>query len=124
MEKRVYYVKRSVTSVRTMERKEAPGAGIVWVACALLALCLCGLILCGLRERAVALALDEAPTRTVRVLPGDSLWAIAERQDWSGPAVREAVRWMLDRNGLPSARLSVGDELVVPVCQDSFGTWA
>jgi LysM repeat protein len=52
-------------------------------------------------------------TSTVTVAPGDTLWAIAERVDpHSDPrAVVEALR---ELNGLATAQLRAGQELVVP----------
>lgn len=61
-----------------------------------------------------ASALSAAPERVVTVRPGDSLWSLAESSDPDGVPVSEVVSWAMERNGLTSAELSVGQRLVMP----------
>ncbi|WP_455138846.1 LysM peptidoglycan-binding domain-containing protein [Thermophilibacter sp.] len=62
-----------------------------------------------------ASALSGAPERVVTVRPGDSLWSLAEASDPDGVPVSEVVSWAMERNGLVSAELTVGQRLVMPV---------
>ena len=54
-----------------------------------------------------------AQVQQVMVLPGDTLWSIAQAQAPSGD-VREVVAEIRSLNKLSSSRLMVGQELVVP----------
>lgn len=57
-----------------------------------------------------------ATTSTVTVAPGDTLWAIAERVDpHSDP--RAVVERLRELNGLTTAQLRAGEELIVPTGQ-------
>lgn len=56
---------------------------------------------------------DAAPVAHVVVLPGDTLWSIAQAQAPTGD-VREVVAEIRNLNDLASSRLMVGQELMVP----------
>ena len=63
----------------------------------------------------VADALDGCVQTTVTVMPGDSLWHIAETHAVKGCSTAELVRHIEDTNHLESAQLSVGMQLQVPI---------
>jgi len=50
----------------------------------------------------------------VVVLPGDTLWSIADETALPGQDVRDVVLRIEELNGLSSSALSVGDTLLVP----------
>ncbi|WP_203336234.1 LysM peptidoglycan-binding domain-containing protein [Nocardioides limicola] len=58
---------------------------------------------------------EVAPTETVRVLPGDTLWVIAKQITPAGEDVRVTVERLMRLNELDSASLQVGQRLLVPV---------
>ncbi|WP_455137163.1 LysM peptidoglycan-binding domain-containing protein [Thermophilibacter sp.] len=59
-------------------------------------------------------ALEGVGERVVVVQPGDSLWSIAEGSDVAGASTSDVVSWMMERNALRGAELSVGQRLVAP----------
>lgn len=54
------------------------------------------------------------PAQTVVVLPGDTLWSVAEGVAAPGEDVRDVVAQISDLNALSSSQVLVGQELVVP----------
>ena len=71
------------------------------------------------QSRRVRLHLDSCETKTVHVLPGDTLWVIAERCG-SGDVIPtyDVVSWIRARNGLSSSSLRAGQLLSVPLILD------
>lgn len=67
------------------------------------------------RERTTAQALGSAPTATVRVVSGDTLWNIAEEHPVRGVSTQEVANWIEQENGLKSPSLVPGQSLIVPV---------
>lgn len=59
-------------------------------------------------------ALESAPSHTVEVVDGDSLWDIAQRNAAKGLDTEETVRLIREWNDLDSGLLTPGMELVVP----------
>jgi Tfp pilus assembly protein FimV len=65
----------------------------------------------------ILLGSDDSPApamRTVTVAPGDTLWELAMRHGPPHQDVRAVVDLICRANGLPSTRLTVGQELRVP----------
>lgn len=62
-----------------------------------------------------AAALEEIEAQTVTVQAGDSLWGLAEAHPVEGYSTSELVTWMLEKNGLDTATLQPGQDLLVPV---------
>lgn len=85
-------------------------AGVALVAVVVLA----SLAADALRGRAVGEALAAAPTETVVVREGDSLWGIAEGRRPAGVGTAEVVSWIEEENGLEGGLLTPGQRLVVP----------
>lgn len=54
-------------------------------------------------------------TRTVRIDAGDTLWSIAQAHPVKGLSTAETVELITRINGLPSAKLRTGGEVMVPV---------
>lgn len=79
-----------------------------------IAIALASLVADVLRDRAVADALAAAPTETVLVQEGDSLWSIAEGRGPAGVGTAELVSWIEAENGLGGGLLTPGQSLVVP----------
>jgi len=59
-------------------------------------------------------ALSQATFQTVTVMPGDSLWVIAERNPVEGCSTSELVRCIRDVNQIDDACLQTGMRLSVP----------
>jgi LysM repeat protein len=79
-----------------------------------LGLVLAALTFFGSTSAASGEAGEPVPTRTVVVDEGDTLWMIAS--EVAGPGeVREMVHRIQELNALPSAGLSVGQRIAVPV---------
>ena len=66
------------------------------------------------RNASHAAFVDTLTSKNVTVSAGESLWSIAEDNPVDGLAIEEAVEVMRDWNGLTSASLHPGMELVVP----------
>ncbi|MBQ6651273.1 MAG: LysM peptidoglycan-binding domain-containing protein, partial [Atopobiaceae bacterium] len=52
----------------------------------------------------------------VVVMPGDSLWQLAESHPVAGVSTADVVSYISESNDLPSANLQVGQHLLVPAC--------
>lgn len=69
-------------------------------------------------EGRVSLAGEAALTgvgeHVVTVQPGDSLWSIAEEKVTADAPTSTVVSWVMERNGLSSSELTIGQRLVVP----------
>ena len=61
-------------------------------------------------------ALSQADVAIVTVLPGDSLWQIAQEHPVPGLTTDELVHVIREDNCLASAELQVGMQLEIPVC--------
>ena len=79
-----------------------------------LGLVLAALTVFGSTSAATGEAGAPVPTRTVMVDDGDTLWMIASEVAAPGE-VREMVHRIQELNALPSAGLSVGQRIAVPV---------
>ena len=58
--------------------------------------------------------LSQAKTAQVVVMPGDTLWSIAEEHPVQGCTTSQVVHHIVDSNGLSSSALDVGMLLEVP----------
>ena len=67
-----------------------------------------------LAAEARARALDSAPTATVTVRAGDSLWSIAGGCGVDGVPTQDVVSWIEARNSIEGGRIDPGQRLVVP----------
>lgn len=65
-------------------------------------------------RKAVVSRLESAPTVSVRVLDGESLWDIAEEHGVDGVPTKDTVSWIKEKNGLSVSNLSAGQSLLVP----------
>ncbi len=65
-------------------------------------------------RKTMASRLDSAPSASVRVLDGESLWDIAEDHRVDGVSTKDVVSWIKAKNGLSSSSLSAGQSLLVP----------
>lgn len=65
-------------------------------------------------QRRIDAALAQATFQTVTVMPGDSLWNIAERNPVEGCTTSELVRCIRDVNQIDDACLQTGMRLSVP----------
>lgn len=72
-----------------------------------------------LRHGAVSEALEGAPTQTVVVREGDTLWGIASEHARNVVPTSQVVSWIEEANGLEGGALAVGQSLVVPAPQAS-----
>jgi len=84
-----------------------------WVLMLMITLLLAVVALIGTRATA------DGPARAVEVesytvQPGDTLWQLAERVGRSGADVRDVVLELQELNGMSSAGITAGQELVLP----------
>ena len=93
-------------------RSSAPIA--LCVATMIVAVCLAWLQIDHMTSVRVARAFAEAPVETVTVMPGDSLWQIAEEHPVQGTTTDQLVNHIIDENGLEDAMLRPGMRLSVP----------
>ena len=120
--------RRSATVIAFPQSRRAPSAAVVaaptralrltrrgrLAVTLLMAATLAVLALVGARTAlADTFTSNAAPVEQVVVLPGDTLWSIAQAQAPGGD-VREVVAEIRDLNQLTSSRLMVGQELMVP----------
>lgn len=106
-------------------RPVAPAAGrlspsqsrlaLAAVALVVLAAVAASLLSDSLASAARARALDSAPTSSVMVAAGDSLWSIAGRCGVEGVPTQDVVAWIEEANGLEGGRVDPGQRLVVPL---------
>ena len=68
------------------------------------------------REASFSDAICNAGTVAVDVVPGDTIWSIAEAHKPSGAQTSDVVDWIRRENNLSSSNLSIGQNLVVPNC--------
>ena len=61
-------------------------------------------------------AIQGAPTESVKVFSGDSLWALAQSHTPPGASVESVVSWIRDANNLTNSTIYAGQELLVPRC--------
>lgn len=99
---------RPETPVRLTRR------GRVVVLLAFVGLAFAAFTVFGGHSAATGEAGEPVPTRTVVVAEGDTLWAIASTVAEPGE-VREMIHQIQELNALPSAGLSEGQKLAVPV---------
>ena len=57
---------------------------------------------------------DPAPTQTVTIEPGDTLWKLATDANPNGD-LRQTVDDIMRLNSLPTAHLPMGSEIAVPI---------
>ena len=62
-----------------------------------------------------ASAFAQVGTEAVTVMPGDSLWSLAEEHPVDGASTAEVVDFISQENGLSSSSLSIGQSVYVPV---------
>lgn len=62
-----------------------------------------------------ASAFAQVGTEAVTVMPGDSLWSLAEEHPVDGASTAEVVDFISQENGLSSSNLSIGQSVYVPV---------
>ena len=65
-------------------------------------------------SEARARTLDSAPTTTVTVCAGESLWSIAGRHGVEGVPTQDVVSWIEARNSIEGGRIDPGLRIVVP----------
>ena len=82
--------------------------------CALALACAFGATLAGIHATRVHNRLVACDTCEVRVLPGQTMWSLAQEHGVEGVSESELVSWIRDANGLDSALLMPGQLLVVP----------
>lgn len=63
--------------------------------------------------------ISSMPLETVHIVPGDTLWRLAESHEVSGTSTQDVVEWLKVYNDLPSSTLRPGQRLVVPKVQDA-----
>lgn len=68
------------------------------------------------REASFADAISEAGTLVVDVVPGDTIWSIAEAHKPSGTQTSDVVDWIREENDLTTSNLNIGQNLIVPNC--------
>ena len=64
-------------------------------------------------SEARARTLDSAPTTTVTVCAGESLWSIAGRHGVEGVPTQDVVSWIEARNSIEGGRIDPGQRIVV-----------
>ena len=84
------------------------------VAIMMLAICLTWLQVDRITNKRVAQAFAKAPVETVTVMPGDSIWQIAEEHPVAGCTTAQLVNHIIDANGLEDSMLRPGMRLSVP----------
>ncbi len=106
----------TVKPIRAVETKRAAFSIKGLVALVLVALIACAL--CVVRERCISAGvygvLDGAETTVVTVHDGDTLWGLAQNYSVSGISTKDVVEWIESENGLDSANIQPGQELIVP----------
>ena len=86
-------------------------AGVLVVAAVVLA----SLASDALSARQAATSLAGAPTETVVVRPGETLWEIASAHTLPGVSASQALSWIEEANGLAGGLVQPGETLMVPV---------
>lgn len=104
---------RTAAAPRAAERSFGIGA-LVSATLVALALVLVWSFVDGLRHRRVAAALDGTQTQVVTVMPGDSLWKIAEAHPLDGCTTAELVGHISQANAVTGEALQVGMQLEIP----------
>lgn len=69
-----------------------------------------------IRDASFSDAIRDTGTVAVDVLPGDTIWSIAEAHKPSGAQTSDVVDWIRRENSLSTSNLSVGQNLTVPNC--------
>lgn len=68
------------------------------------------------REASFADTISDAGTLVVNVVPGDTIWSIAEAYKPSGTQTSDVVDWIREENNLTTSNLIIGQNLIVPNC--------
>ena len=68
------------------------------------------------REASFNGAISDAGTLVVDVVPGDTIWSIAEAHKPSGTQTSDVVDWIREENNLTTSNLNIGQNLIVPNC--------
>lgn len=107
----------TVAPVRTVKAKQPAFSFKGLAALVLVALIACAL--CVARQRCISAdiysVLDGVKTTVVTVHDGDTLWGLAQNYSVAGISTKDIVEWIESENGLDSANIWPGQELIVPV---------
>lgn len=107
----------TVAPVRTVKAKQAAFSIKGLAVLVFVALIVCAL--CVVRERCISddiySVLDGVKTTVVTVHDGDTLWGLAQNYSVTGISTKDIVEWIESENGLDSANIQPGQELIVPV---------
>lgn len=68
------------------------------------------------RQASFSDAICDAGTVAVDVVPGDTIWSIAEAHKPSGAQTSDVVDWIRRENNLSTSNLIIGQNLMVPNC--------
>lgn len=75
-----------------------------------------GISLDAVRQASFSDAICDAGTVAVDVVPGDTIWSIAEAHKPSGAQTSDVVDWIRRENNLSTSNLIIGQNLMVPNC--------
>lgn len=95
---------------------DSPFVLIVVLAAVALLIGAMSISLDAIRDVSFSDAICDAGTVAVDVVPGDTIWSIAEAHKPSGAQTSDVVDWIRRENNLSSSNLSIGQNLVVPNC--------
>ena len=68
------------------------------------------------RQASFSDAICDVGTVAVDVVPGDTIWSIAEAHKPSGAQTSDVVDWIRRENNLSTSNLIIGQNLMVPNC--------
>ncbi len=115
---RLVYDKTNSASQRKTKQTPSQVSGSPFVRLAIvfaLIACITSIAVGNIRNQAVCNSLGNAQTQSICVMPGDTLWSIAERHAVEGVSTYDEVQWIRAQNNLSTAELRVGANLVVPI---------
>lgn len=99
----------------TSTKKHTMNMPLVWAITLVLVMGALSTIVSNVRHSAAQSLISSMPMETVCVVPGDTLWTVAQNHEVSGASTQDVVEWLKVYNDLPSSTLRPGQRLVVPM---------
>lgn len=98
----------------TNTKKHTTNTPLVWAITLVLVLGAVSTIISNVCHSAAQNRISSMSMETVCVVPGDTLWTVAQSHEVSGASTQDVVEWLKVYNDLPSSTLRPGQRLVVP----------